>query len=280
MVQPSTQQPCNIPEEPTTCTHLHPPSAGVNFALFAQHAKHVTLCLYDEDTDCVTEYPLDPGSQRSGDVWHISLEGLPGSGVMYGFKVAGDGGWDTGHRCVHGWRSCHGAAGAARGAWFLCVRHAARVQQCAAGGAGSCPLHGMCLAAAEGVPLCMDCWQAIRRGLFLLLQASKAIRVCLVMLSVMHALCRRWYPNNILLDPYAPLVAGRHKWATRDELEKFKKNVRRCCSLAAWWLVAACLCGVRGAVWASSMVCFLELPCTLMGKCTRLLRSRNQQLCG
>jgi pullulanase/glycogen debranching enzyme len=31
------------------------PRAGVNFALFAQHAKHVTLCLYDEATDRVTE---------------------------------------------------------------------------------------------------------------------------------------------------------------------------------------------------------------------------------
>jgi pullulanase/glycogen debranching enzyme len=92
----SSHAPASSPQP----AHL-PSPAGVNFALFAQHAKDVTLCLYDVDSDCVTEYPLDPGSQRSGDVWHISLEGLPGSNVMYGFKVSGDGGWDTGHRCVH-----------------------------------------------------------------------------------------------------------------------------------------------------------------------------------
>jgi pullulanase/glycogen debranching enzyme len=31
-------------------------------------------------------------------VWHLSLEGLPGSGVLYGYRVSGRGGWDTGYR--------------------------------------------------------------------------------------------------------------------------------------------------------------------------------------
>jgi hypothetical protein len=46
------------------------------------------------------QVPLDAGSHRTGDVWHAQLEGLPGSGVLYGYKVAGEGGWETGNRCV------------------------------------------------------------------------------------------------------------------------------------------------------------------------------------
>ena len=34
----------------------------------------------------------------SGDIWHVSLEGLPGSGICYGYRVSGTGGWDTGFR--------------------------------------------------------------------------------------------------------------------------------------------------------------------------------------
>ncbi len=33
-----------------------------------------------------------------GDVWHAQLEGLPGSGICYGYRVTGEGGWDTGFR--------------------------------------------------------------------------------------------------------------------------------------------------------------------------------------
>ena len=33
-----------------------------------------------------------------GDVWHVLLEGCPGSGVVYGYRVGGSGGWDTGMR--------------------------------------------------------------------------------------------------------------------------------------------------------------------------------------
>jgi isoamylase len=104
MSQPSTQHLTKIRHNSNQRRHGTPCApAGVNFALFAQHAKRVTLCLYDEASDSVSEYPLDPGSQRSGDVWHVCLEGLPGSNVLYGFKVAGDGSWETGHRWVR-WR--------------------------------------------------------------------------------------------------------------------------------------------------------------------------------
>jgi hypothetical protein len=40
------------------------------------------------------EFPM----QRTDDVWHVALAGLPKSGVLYTVKVDGDGGWETGHR--------------------------------------------------------------------------------------------------------------------------------------------------------------------------------------
>jgi hypothetical protein len=35
----------------------------------------------------------------------------------------------------------------------------------------------------------------------------------------------RWDSSKPLLDPYAPLVAGRNKWCKQEELENFKKDV-------------------------------------------------------
>ncbi len=70
---------------------------------------------------------------RAGDVFHVELAGLPGSGLRYGFRVAGDGGWAEGHR---------------------------------------------------------------------------------------------WEPERVLLDPYAPLVAGRRRFGVRDGVEQFQGKVR------------------------------------------------------
>ncbi|KIZ03733.1 glycogen operon protein GlgX [Monoraphidium neglectum] len=74
---------------------------------------------------------------KTGDVWHVALEGLPGSGVLYGYRVLGQGGWDTGYR---------------------------------------------------------------------------------------------WDSKSILLDPRAPLVAGRDKWGVREPLERFELNRG-----SQWW---------------------------------------------
>lgn len=104
---------------------------GINFALFAQHATGVTLCLCDPATREITELPLDPAANRTDGVWHAAVSGLPGAGVLYGFKVSGQGGWETGFR---------------------------------------------------------------------------------------------WDSSRILLDPYAPLVAGRRQWAVRDEHEDFQTH--------------------------------------------------------
>lgn len=72
---------------------------GVNFALWAKHATAVTLCLYDAASNSpLGEVKLDAKSHRTGDVWHVALEGLPWSKVAYAYKVAGSGGWETGQR--------------------------------------------------------------------------------------------------------------------------------------------------------------------------------------
>ncbi|GAB4816893.1 hypothetical protein N2152v2_003939 [Parachlorella kessleri] len=67
---------------------------GVNFALASHNATAVTLCLFDQDDKPLLEAPM----HKTGDVWHAVVRGLPQSGVLYGFKVAGKGGWDTPHR--------------------------------------------------------------------------------------------------------------------------------------------------------------------------------------
>ncbi|KAI3438769.1 hypothetical protein D9Q98_001187 [Chlorella vulgaris] len=64
---------------------------GVNFALYAPNATSVTLCLSDWDDKPLFEAPL----QREGDVWHGFVPGLPQSKVLYGYRVDGNGGWDT-----------------------------------------------------------------------------------------------------------------------------------------------------------------------------------------
>lgn len=34
----------------------------------------------------------------AGDVWHLEVKGCPQSDILYGVRVFGEGGWDTGHR--------------------------------------------------------------------------------------------------------------------------------------------------------------------------------------
>jgi len=68
--------------------------SAVNFALYGKCANSVTLCLYDENNSYLTELPLS----KTGDIWHAALENLPLSGICYGYKVSGEGGWETGLR--------------------------------------------------------------------------------------------------------------------------------------------------------------------------------------
>ena len=72
---------------------------GVNFALYSKYASAVTLALFDSpaDTESCLEFPLDTESNRTGEIWHIFIEGLT-EGQLYDFRVNGPRGVDEGHR--------------------------------------------------------------------------------------------------------------------------------------------------------------------------------------
>ncbi|KAK8951438.1 hypothetical protein KSP39_PZI003042 [Platanthera zijinensis] len=78
---------------------------GINFSMFSQHASSVIICIsiserndVDKLLNFTIEVPLDPRKNKTGDIWHICVEGLPDSGVLYGYRVDGPQGWDQGHR--------------------------------------------------------------------------------------------------------------------------------------------------------------------------------------
>ncbi|GAY41555.1 hypothetical protein CUMW_060400 [Citrus unshiu] len=78
---------------------------GINFAIFSQHATAVTLCLslpkrekLDWQDGGMIELPLDPCVNKTGDIWHICIEDLPRSEVLYGYRVDGPRDWHQGHR--------------------------------------------------------------------------------------------------------------------------------------------------------------------------------------
>ncbi len=62
---------------------------GVNFAVFSRHGEMVTLVLFDSGEGSPScEIALDPAVNRTGDIWHILVEGV-GAGLCYGYRVAG-----------------------------------------------------------------------------------------------------------------------------------------------------------------------------------------------
>lgn len=72
---------------------------GVNFALFSRHATGVRLDLFDgpEDAMPVRSFILNPARNKTGDIWHVWLEGI-GPGQVYGFRIAGPYNPQEGHR--------------------------------------------------------------------------------------------------------------------------------------------------------------------------------------
>src|SRR5580698_3018320 len=59
---------------------------GLNFSVFSRHATSCTLVLFKpEAQDPYVEIPLDPLANRTGQVWHIFVEGLD-AGVQYGYR--------------------------------------------------------------------------------------------------------------------------------------------------------------------------------------------------
>ena len=63
---------------------------GVNFVLAAPEADRIELLLYDSGNDRSPErvIELDGRRHRSGDYWHVEVEGL-GEGCCYGYRVFG-----------------------------------------------------------------------------------------------------------------------------------------------------------------------------------------------
>ena len=70
--------------------------AGINFVLLCRHGTAVWLVLAEPcDGEIHAEIPLDPLKNRTGDHWHVRVDGLPPE-FCYGYRV--DGPKDNGHR--------------------------------------------------------------------------------------------------------------------------------------------------------------------------------------
>ena len=60
---------------------------GSNFALFSKHAAGVTLVVFMPwRGGPILEVPLDPRQHRTGDIWHVFLEGCE-PGTEYGYRI-------------------------------------------------------------------------------------------------------------------------------------------------------------------------------------------------
>lgn len=72
---------------------------GVNFAFFSRHASRVRLELFDhpEDATAARLIELDPARHRTGDVWHVWIQGIR-PGQLYGYRVDGPYQPKDGHR--------------------------------------------------------------------------------------------------------------------------------------------------------------------------------------
>jgi isoamylase len=70
--------------------------AGVNFAIYAEYATRVELCLFDAPKD-TTEKDCVRMADRTNHVWHVYLPGV-GPGQLYGYRVDGPFEPQEGHR--------------------------------------------------------------------------------------------------------------------------------------------------------------------------------------
>ncbi len=73
-----------------------PTPSGINFVLVCRHGTAVWLVLSEPcDGAIYAEIPLDPRLNRTGDHWHVRVDGLP-TEFCYGYRVDGPKG--HGHR--------------------------------------------------------------------------------------------------------------------------------------------------------------------------------------
>ncbi len=74
-------------------------NGACRFSVFSRHATAVSLMLFDRPGAAakVTELPLDPGLNRTGDIWHIEVQGVR-EGQLYLWRVDGPHEPESGHR--------------------------------------------------------------------------------------------------------------------------------------------------------------------------------------
>jgi glycogen operon protein len=67
---------------------------GVNFSIFSRHAKAVWLVLdiAGEKGSKRHEIPLNRPENRTGDIWHVMVAGLPAANITYGYRMDGGSG--------------------------------------------------------------------------------------------------------------------------------------------------------------------------------------------
>jgi glycogen operon protein len=62
---------------------------GVNFSVFSRHATDVSLVIFEKaNPEPVSEIPLDPALNKTGDIWHIFIVGFDPS-LRYAYRVGG-----------------------------------------------------------------------------------------------------------------------------------------------------------------------------------------------
>jgi isoamylase len=82
-------KPAILPGKPLPLGPSHE-EGGVNFSVFSGEATAVSLELYDSpgDEKPGAVFELDPGLNRTGDIWHILVEGVK-RGQLYAFRAEG-----------------------------------------------------------------------------------------------------------------------------------------------------------------------------------------------
>ncbi len=72
---------------------------GIQFSIFSRNATAVTLLLFESDGpgSSYVEIPLSSQTNKTGDIWHILVEGLK-EGQLYGYRIDGPYSPEQGHR--------------------------------------------------------------------------------------------------------------------------------------------------------------------------------------
>jgi len=66
---------------------VSPTDRGLNFAVYSDHSSELYLILYTNDShNPMISVSLDPQKNRSDEIWHIEISGLPEK-FEYGYKL-------------------------------------------------------------------------------------------------------------------------------------------------------------------------------------------------